>query len=142
VGKDIFLSRWARLYANPTDAERALEPAVAALGIPYRFQHPLWGLRVFPDFVLPRHKIVIEVDDPGHNRSAQRKKDAERTEKLNRAGWRVARCTNEEAEEDPHGAVRRMLGDTFVETCYAARDARQLGRHLEADLITENLETE
>ena len=142
MAKDLFLLRWAKLYSNPTEAESSLEPAIAALGIPYRFQHPLWGLKLFPDFVLPRHKVVIEVDDPGHNRSAQRKRDAERTEKLNRAGWRVLRCTNDEALDDPHGAVRRMLGDTFVDSCLIARDARQLGRNLEADVITENLETE
>ncbi len=106
---DLFLLRWAKLYASPTPAETALEPAVAALGVPYRFQHPLWGLRAFPDFALPRHKIVIEVDDPGHNRKVNRTKDAERTAKLARAGWTVVRCTNDEALSDPEGTVRRLV---------------------------------
>lgn len=107
--RDMFLLRWAKLYSNPTKAEAALEPAIAALGIRYRFQHPLWGLRVFPDFVLLDAKIVVEVDDPSHNRTANRKKDAERTKNLNRHGWRVVRCTNDEALQDPFGVVERIV---------------------------------
>lgn len=104
-----FLARWARLYSNPTPAETALEPAIAKLGRRYRFQHPLWGLRVFPDFVLLDDKIVIEVDDPSHRTTKKRRDDADRTDRLRSAGWRVVRCTNEEALEDPHGTVARLL---------------------------------
>ena len=48
----------------------ALEDAVAALGVPYRTQFPcfLYGLRYFLDFYLPTLGVVIEVDDPSHNR--------------------------------------------------------------------------
>lgn len=106
---ETFLGKWAKHYANQTPAEAAIEPAIAALGIRYRFQHPLWGLRLFPDFVLLDHKIVIEVDDASHRTSAKRRADAERTARLQAAGWRVVRCTNDEALEDPHGSVRRML---------------------------------
>ena len=105
---DVFLSRWAKLYSNLTPAERSLEPAIAALGQPYRSQHPLWALRVFPDFVLTRQRLVIEVDDPSHNTKAGKLKDAERTLKLERAGWRVFRCTNAEALTDPTGTVARI----------------------------------
>lgn len=107
-----FLARWAKLYSNPTPAEAALEPAIAKLGMRYRFQHPLWGLRVFPDFVLLDHKVIIEVDDPSHRTSKKRREDAERTARLQKAGWRVWRCTNDEAIEDPHGTIERMLKDT------------------------------
>lgn len=102
------LMRWSRLYSNMTPAEKALEPAVAALGIPYRPQHPLWALGVFVDFALLRQRVVIEVDDPGHNTKAAKIKDAERTAKLQRAGWRVVRCTNAEALSDPIGTVNRL----------------------------------
>lgn len=103
------LTRWAKLYGAPTPAEVAIEPSIAALGTRYRFQHPLWALRVFPDYVLLDHRVVIEVDDPGHRTRAGRARDAERTRKLNDAGWRVVRCTNDEALRDPRGAVKRML---------------------------------
>lgn len=101
-----FLGKWAKLYGG-TPSELMLEPAVASLGVPYRFQHPLWVLGLFPDFVLLEQRVVIEVDDPSHAR--KRKADALRTAKLNKAGWRVVRCTNAEAEADPYGAVDRMM---------------------------------
>ena len=104
------LSYWARLY-NGTPAELALEPAVAALGVPYRFQHPIWGLGVFPDFVLLADRVVIEVDDPGHNAKRKRDADAARTAKLVKAGWRVFRCTNEEALTNPRGTVNRLMSE-------------------------------
>jgi very-short-patch-repair endonuclease len=104
----LFLTRWARLYSDPTPAERALEPAVAALGRPYRFQHPLWHLGYFPDFALTADRVIFEVDDPGHRRAAARARDRVRTERLIRAGWRVFRCTNAEALADPVAAVARM----------------------------------
>jgi very-short-patch-repair endonuclease len=104
----MFLANWAKLYGG-TQSERALEPAVASLGVPYRFQHPLWALSVFPDFALLEQRVVIEVDDPGHR--TKRKKDADgiRTKKLVGAGWRVVRCTNDEAKNDPYGTVDRLM---------------------------------
>lgn len=109
AGQDYFLLRWAKLYSRPTDAEQAIEPAIASLGIPYRFQHPLWGLSVFPDFALPTERIVIEVDDTSHNTSKKKKEDAERTSKLNKHNWTVVRCTNAQALEDPYGTVDSMM---------------------------------
>ena len=105
------LARWAKLYSQQTEAEKALEPAVASLGIPYRFQHPVWALGFFPDFVLLGDRVVREVDDPSHNTKRKRAADEARTAKLQRAGWRVARCTNAEALANPYGAVDRMLAD-------------------------------
>jgi very-short-patch-repair endonuclease len=105
-----FLSKWAKLY-NGTPAEMALEPAIAALGRPYRFQHPLWSLGIFPDFVLLNERLVIEVDDKSHNRADKRKADALRTKKLNSLGWRVVRCTNEEALQAPFATVNRLMED-------------------------------
>lgn len=111
-----FLARWAKLYANQTPAEAAIEPAIAKLGIRYRFQHPLWGLRLFPDFVLLDHKVVIEIDDPSHRTTKKRREDAERTRRLAAAGWRVVRCTNDEALEDPHGTLARILAPLGLAT--------------------------
>lgn len=112
---DLFLKWWAGAYSNPTDGEAALEPAVAALGVPYRFQHPIWGLRYRLDFALTKHKIAIEVDDPSHTTKVKRIKDKARTARLEKAGWRVVRCTNAEALADPAGAVNRMLRDAGID---------------------------
>lgn len=105
----VFLTRWASLYTNQTPAERALEPAIASLAIPYRCQHPIWSLHIFPDFVLPQHKVVIEVDDPSHFTAAKRKKDEEKTQRLSKLGWRVVRVTNKEVLADPYAALSRLL---------------------------------
>ncbi len=102
-------SRWAILYKG-TDAEKALEDAVAAVGLPYRTQFPcfIYGARWFPDFVLPTLQLVIEVDDDSHKK--KNKEDQERTAGLKaKYGWDVVRCTNEEALSNPHGAVKKML---------------------------------
>lgn len=103
--------RWCRLYRG-TAAELALEDAIAALGVPYRNQFPgfLYGVRYFTDFYLPTLGLVIEVDDPSHEKAEKIEADAERTADLERAwGVAVVRCTNQEALEDPHGTVRRLL---------------------------------
>lgn len=103
--------RWNRLYKG-TPAELALEDAIAALGVPYRTQFPgfLYGFRFFPDFLLPTLGLVIEVDDDSHTRAAKKIADAERTEFLEESqGWKVARCTNDEALNNPREAVRAML---------------------------------
>lgn len=108
--QDRHLKNWAKLYSG-TEAELALEPAVASLGVPYRFQHPVWALGLFPDFVLLRDRLVIEVDDRSHRTASKKKADAERTARLEKAGWRVVRCTNEEALAAPYPTVDRMMAE-------------------------------
>lgn len=109
MADNLFLMRWSKLYANPTEAEEALEPAIASLGVRYRFQHPMFGLRLFPDFTLHDYRLIIEVDDKSHRTKKKREADGERTERLNHAGWTVVRCSNEEAVEDPYGTVDRLM---------------------------------
>lgn len=101
--------KWSKLYSNQTAAEEALEPALASLGVPYRFQHPIWAAGVFPDFVLLHERLVIEVDDDSHKRASKAKADRERTAKLQKLGWRVVRCTNDEALTDPYATVDRLM---------------------------------
>lgn len=108
---NVMAMRWQVLYRG-TAAEHALEPAVAALGVPYRTQFPLYqyagGLRYYPDFYLPTLKLVIEVDDPSHKEKAV--DDARRTAELERVlGVKVYRVTNEEALRDNKAAVNRVM---------------------------------
>lgn len=107
--RDRQLANWAKLYSQQTEAEAALEPALASLGVPYRFQHPVWAAGVFPDFVLLKERVVIEVDDRSHRAKAKMKADAERTAKLERLGWRVVRCSNEDALENPYRTVNHLM---------------------------------
>jgi len=104
-----FLSNWARLYAKPTASESALEPSVAALGRPYRVQHPIFSKHYIVDFALTEDKIIIEVDGTSHNSRSAQKDDAVRTAEIEKLGWTVVRCKNEDAQRDPAGTVARCL---------------------------------
>lgn len=103
-----FLKNWAALYKGTT-AEHAIEPAIASLGIPYRWQHPVWACGYFLDFALPHEQIAIEIDDPSHDTVEGKRKDKLRTAKLGKKGWRVLRCKNEEAIDDPYGTIDRLM---------------------------------
>lgn len=120
---------WTKLYKG-TAAEYALEPAVASLGVVYRWQYPFWlfgPLKYIADFLLPDHKVVLEVDDPSHFTPAGRAKDKIRTAALVRAGYRVVRCTNDEALADPYGTVDRMCEAARL-SLRTARTPRQASR--------------
>lgn len=109
-----FLSKWAQLYADQTVSESALEPAVAALGRPYRFQHPIFSKHYFVDFALMEDKIIIEVDGRSHNSAAAKEADAVRTAEIEKLGWTLVRCKNEDAQKDPAGTVARCLLDAGI----------------------------
>lgn len=108
----MLLRYWARLYANPTKSEIALEPAIAALGEPYRAQHPFFGLKHIADFVLLRRKLIIEVDGSSHDTPVQKKKDLEHTIALKALGYEVVRITNEQAQAIPVEIVSDCLTRT------------------------------
>lgn len=103
------LKYWAMGYSNPTESEAAIEPAIAALGKRYRFQHPFFKLHHMADFALLDDKIIIEVDGASHNTPKQKLKDLKHTLALEAMGWKVLRCTNEEAKRHPTETVARLL---------------------------------
>ncbi len=107
---NLLATYWQKLYRS-TPAELAIEPAIAALGVQYRTQFPfyLWGVKLFPDFLLPTIGVILEVDDPSHEEPEKRKADREKEAFYERIGYRVVRCTNEEALSDPHGTVERLI---------------------------------
>lgn len=100
---------WYHLATNPTKAELALEPAIAALGKRYRAQHLFLGLKYIADFVLLDEKVIIEVDGASHETPEQRYKDARNTLALRRLGWRTVRCRNEDAIGHPHLTMAALL---------------------------------
>lgn len=103
------LKYWAHGYQNPTESEAAIEPAIAALGKRYRFQHPFFKLYHMADFALLDDKIIIEVDGASHSTNKQKLKDLKYRVALEALGWRVVRCTNEEAQARPTETVARLL---------------------------------
>lgn len=108
----MMLRYWYRLYNNMTPAERALEPAIAALGERYRAQHPFLGQKLFADFALLDRQRIIEVDGDSHDKPSQMKKDAEHELALTSLGWSVIRVTNEQAQANPVATVTAALSAT------------------------------
>lgn len=100
---------WAAALTDQTDAEQALEPAVASLGLRYRCQHPVLGYRYRLDFALLDEGLAIEVDDDSHLEPEKQVEDLKRTEECSELGWKIVRCTNEEALTDPWGTVDRLM---------------------------------
>lgn len=105
----VMLGYWYRLYSNMTNAETALEPAIAALGERYRSQHPFLKLKLFADFALLDRHLIIEVDGASHDTPSQKKKDLVHMLALRSEGWNVVRVSNEFATVDPVGAVSACL---------------------------------
>lgn len=94
------LTFWHQLYHHQTKQEQLLEIEVAKLAVRYRTQHPFrcGAKSYFADLWLPDYALVIEIDDPSHDRADKRKKDLERTIALQAKGLEVLRLTNEEAD--------------------------------------------
>lgn len=65
-----------------------------SLGYPFKRQHIIDCF--IADFVCLERNLVIEVDGLYHQLPDQKISDAERTERLNKMGFRVIRMTNDE----------------------------------------------
>lgn len=104
-----FLENWAALYTKPTEAERAIEPAIARLGKPYRAQHPVFSAHSIVDFALLEDRIIIEVDGNSHVGPKAREADRKRTHTLETLGWTVVRCWNSAAIREPDATVQKLL---------------------------------
>ena len=54
--------------------------------------------------------VILEIDGAEHRTVQGRIKAAQRTAYLEKNGWEVVRCTNEEALYQPEETVERLLG--------------------------------
>ena len=81
---------------NPTEAERILWRYLqkSQLGKPFRRQHIIGAFIV--DYVCLPARLVIEVDGGYHQLPDQQISDEERSDWLNRRGYKLLRFTNEE----------------------------------------------
>lgn len=86
---------------NPTDAEEVLWKYLKnkELGIKFRRQHIIDEFIV--DFVNLETGLIIEVDGGYHNKEEQKIYDQERTEILEKKGFKIIRFLNEEVLFSP-----------------------------------------
>jgi very-short-patch-repair endonuclease len=90
---------------EPTPSERALWEALRSsqLGVGFRRQAVVAGCIV--DFLAPSRRLIVEVDGGYHRTPAQRRADAHRDRRLQRAGYRVVRVRAELVLGDLSAAV-------------------------------------
>ena len=81
---------------NPTEAESTLWNYLKAdaLGVTFRRQHIIGDY--IADFVCLETKLIIELDGGYHQLPKQQGNDEQRSEWLQRRGFRILRFTNEE----------------------------------------------
>ena len=95
------------LRRNSTDAEIRLWSALRdrrLAGYRFRRQHPIGPFIV--DFGCTRHQLIIEADGGQHADNAA---DEERTEWLQRNGWRVLRFWNNDILANTNGVIETIL---------------------------------
>ena len=98
----------AKQRAIPTEAESLLWNFLRAsqMGVRYRYQHIIG--EYIADFACVTNKLIIEIDGLYHSLPEQKISDEERTEWLERKGWKVIRFTNEEIFSNLENVLERI----------------------------------
>ena len=110
---------WTHYYVRPSTGQVRHEVAFhKELAKHYRgrilYQYPYkaeGNQFYFPDFILPDDKAILEVDDPTHEKADKAARDEAKAALFAADGFRLARCTNKEVDQDAEGAVLRMLAE-------------------------------
>ena len=105
--------RGRRLRRNPTDAEHRLWWQLRAgqiAGVRFRRQEPIGPYVV--DFCSLTYKLVVEIDGGQH--AEREESDAQRTQFLQRLGYRVLRFWNHEVLQDTDAVVERIAAELGV----------------------------
>ena len=99
------LKRFARkMRNNPTDAERVLWQHLRTRRLDgYRFVRQFVIDNAIVDFACPNAKLAIELDGGQHDE--RRVLDDLRTQRLNRAGYKVIRFWNNEISTNIEGVL-------------------------------------
>ena len=82
------------------------------LGVHFRRQHVIGTYIV--DFVSLKNKLVIEVDGDYHLTPEQQLLDGERTEYLQRKGFRVIRFSNQQVLADTESVMSQIIKSLII----------------------------
>jgi len=110
-----------KLLENAKDLRREMTPAEARLwyhlrakrlnGVKFIRQNPRAGAIV--DFIARSRKLIIEVDGDTHGSDEAIARDAQRTARLEKQGYRVIRFSNADVMRN-EGAVLAAIGDALA----------------------------
>ena len=105
----MWVGRARDLRQRETPAERRLWYFLRGnrLGVKFRRQHPIPPYIV--DFVVPRLRVIVEVDGRYHDDPVQHARDAARTAALGAAGYTIVRVTNDEVVVHTSRAIQRIV---------------------------------
>jgi adenine-specific DNA-methyltransferase len=98
------------LRRNQTDAEALLWRYLKAKRLhecKFRRQHPIGPY--FVDFACPGKRLVVELDGGQHSERARY--DLDRTQYLERSGWRVLRFWNDEMLRETDAVLERIFAE-------------------------------
>ncbi|GAC1504874.1 MAG: DUF559 domain-containing protein [Candidatus Dormibacteraceae bacterium] len=118
----VYTERARDLRRNANDAEQRLWSYLRGGqlgGFKFRRQHALG--HYIGDFVCLSARLVVEVDGETHGHDEREGLDAIRTETLERAGYLVIRCWNEEVFNNMDGILETISN-------YLSPSGRGLGR--------------
>ncbi|MGZ7031059.1 MAG: endonuclease domain-containing protein, partial [Thermoanaerobaculia bacterium] len=76
-------------------------------GVKFRRQHPI--LNFIADFYCDELKLVVEVDGPGHETTAQDVYDVRRSCDLSKLGVSIVRVRNEDVRKDPDSTAAALI---------------------------------
>lgn len=94
---------------NPTEAEMCLWQWLKGGVHGYRFRRQVVIGDYIVDFACIKARLIVEVDGEYHNTAEQIQYDKIRTEYLNKSGFQVLRCTNQEVINDPKTIYEHIL---------------------------------
>jgi very-short-patch-repair endonuclease len=97
------------LRQRQTDAEKALWVKLRnrqLQRVKFRRQQPMGSYIV--DFVSFERRLIVEIDGGQHNEDKRKKRDAERTTKLEESGYRVIRFWNNEVLVNLEGVLEKI----------------------------------
>ncbi|MBO4564116.1 MAG: endonuclease domain-containing protein [Bacteroidaceae bacterium] len=103
------LKDWAKeMRANPTEAEAILRSCVRANNLGHKFLYQYIIGQFIVDFLCPDCKLIVEVDGGYHSEPIQEIDDEQRTQWLERMGYKVIRFSNEQVICDIDNVLKEI----------------------------------
>ncbi len=107
LNKDFAERHGRRLKESPNAAEKSMMKILRKLKLNYRFQQSMFGY--FPDFLLPKLKVVIECDGIyWHSKLSVRRRDRRKDRAFEKAGYKVIRISSEEVVKNPEKVLQQL----------------------------------
>jgi very-short-patch-repair endonuclease len=106
-------------------------------GLKFRRQHVVGNCIV--DFVCLPARLIIEVDGDTHGDEEAALRDAQRTEEIERSGYRVIRFWDHYVLNDPDGGIHDAILGALLASALPAREKERITRDFFLDPLPDPL---